>query len=1435
MALLDNVSNYLAGIKGKASQAFNQATAQGYKKQRQFGDVVAQAVPAIQQDIATRNARVAQSVQANNPFSLSQTSKNLGAILNVSDRAAQSSNPFVSGLGNLGQNVAGYYKGQVIDPLKTSLDLMNSNQAFWQDSQNPIARNLGVVAPKVLGGVGAASSAFNAIPGIGSLKGTLPVALTTGVESIRTRTNPMANWNKNLRDMNAGLGTTGLGIEGGLGTAIDVAGNFAQPDNVLALSKLTNLKKVARANPTKALPEIAIDGNSARQSIGKMHVGDFAELTKKNGPLMVLNKAVSRDPNVRASVTPQQIGDAQDWIARNSQVYLPENVIDGVFQSNVDDISQSMALAEELVKLPKGKVFGDAPTQLEDLIDIARKSKTEKEFIQLGLQKVDSMDVANDSKYLSQIYRSANQKRDQLASILSDVRAPQPKKDPFANILSKTFKKPTMGIVDEATTTKQPTRGFIKTTQASPNTAPEVAANVEGSYTPITNKATLQTAQQAIDANPQQAMSRVLGDETPTAETYTMAQDLIRRAQLEGDYDTAINIIEATAKKATTQGQAIQALSMWNRLTPEGALLYAQRLINKAGRGTLDEAKSTKITQIATELQSMPEGTDKLRKTAELAKEVQSVVPASLLQKVSTVQSMAQLLNPKTAIRNVLGNAAFQVGENLSDVVATGVDKALSIITKKRTKVLPDLGAQLSGLKTGAIEGAKDALKGVDTNPAVKSQFDIPQAGVFQNKVGRGLEKLLSLELKASDRAFYQSAYEGSISNQLRASGTKVVTDQMKEIAHHDALYRTFQDNNVVSGVFSKLKNALNAGKEWGLGDLIVKYPKTPGALIARGIDYSPAGFAKALYEASKPLMGKEFNQKAFVEAFGRAYVGTSGLITSGAILHKAGIITGSPEKDKDINALQKTSGLGGYKINISALKRFTLSGMSSEASKPQDGDTLVSYDWIQPFAIALSMGANISENKGQVKGGSIVDTVLSTFDGWTGTLAEQPLIQNLTRTLRSGDIAKAVTDTVKGAPSSFVPTAVNQVNQLTDNTSRNTQDNNPAKEAYNKTIAKIPGLSKQLPELVNVKGETMQRYQDGSNNLFNVMFNPAFVTKLKTDPGTKEALDIYERSGETSQAPRMVDSKIKVNGQNRQLTGDEVAKYQRYVGTKTTEYFNQLAQDQNFQQLDDNEKVKLMQGALTDINAEAKESLFGDVAGTSTTGEETVSGGISNKVSAARLTSIKNKISNGMAVTDSELEDAYLSEYKGMPTGSAYQQALAEDEKFATLNKITGDDNLSEEQKTALIGKLGVTRNEADYYQVATKDTDIRTAFVSDVASKATGDELMKALTELRKEINGKKVLTDGIVDDLYDQGKITKAQQTQLKSTGKKARKSGTKSIKAPTAKITAFKSFTYKKPTAKAAKFRLNLPELRARSIAKPNFKTISKKGVTIGKRA
>lgn len=728
-----------------------------------------------------------------------------------------------------------------------------------------------------------------------------------------------------------------------------------------------------------------------------------------------------------------------------------------------------------------------------------------------------------------------------------------------------------------------------------------------GTYKAITNKETIAQAQKMIadDAN---GAIRHARENPGTALSNTIELEMVKKANAEKRFDDAIDIINEVSQRSTTQGQAIQSLRLWGKMSPEGMQKYYVNTINKVNKETekqmgknakklITDPKLMEDIKIKMDnIGKMAEGRERDIETAKVLDKIAAQVPAPFLRKVATVHTMAQLLNPKTAIRNIVGNVGFMGMENISGVLGAAIDRPLSLLTGKRTKVLPDLGAQAKGFKQGWKHGLEDALLGIDTS-AMATKFDLPQGRVFRKGFMGKAETAMNIELRATDRAFYRAAYEDSLSNQMRAAKTNTPTEEMMNTAHLDGLYRTFQDENALTAVFVGLKKLMNdpahtvkfakdrPAREFGMGDFIVKYPRTPANLLSRGLAYSPAGFTKSLIEMARPLVGKKFDQRAFVDSFSRATIGSAALFGTGALLHKLGIITGKRHDDYDLAELQNQQGFGEYRINASALKRLIFGGGDT---KPQKGDKILSYDWFQPQAIPLAIGADIDANRGTEKG--LVGPLLSALATGINAFAEQPVVQGI-ETLFSGgygDYSKGVVKVLETVPSSFIPTLLSQVRQLVDNQRRETYDPMKGKESINRVKAKIPGLASTLPEKYGTLGQPLGTYPSGNNTPFNVFLNPAFVNTYNPSPEVQRVQDIYDMTGATNQVPRIADKSITVSGKKFTLSGQERSDYQRLLGQYTQEEFAKMRKD-----LKPEDAAKKMQNIMTDANTKAKKEIL--------------------------------------------------------------------------------------------------------------------------------------------------------------------------------------------------------------------------------------------------
>lgn len=770
----------------------------------------------------------------------------------------------------------------------------------------------------------------------------------------------------------------------------------------------------------------------------------------------------------------------------------------------------------------------------------------------------------------------------------------------------------------------QKDKGFLKHMKESENTEVGLLKRLyrqPRTYTPITNAETLAQAKLRISKGEAKAEEFIFRDKKPSAEKTITALELIRRYQKKGAHIKALRIVEQLDEQLRASGRAIQAAVLWDNLSPEAVVLRARKIVANTNLDLGSWQKDVRFTeQHAAELYELAkkrqEAVDPAIKE-ELDHEIGAFLnkfkKPKILDKVSSAQTQMQLLNPKTMIRNVLGNEIFFRLERLNRLTAVPIDWATSVLTGKRTVSLyKNQGEYWKNF----IRGAEIGWKGVPM-PDFSTQYDLPTQ-TFKSKWNPFFwgEKMLGATLRGMDYAALMRAKNQAIGELLylrnRAEGKGIldarriaksdideVDENILQIAQDYGKYVTFQDSNVLSRTAVGIKKLLNMNKGFGIGDIVLKYPKTPAALLMRGIEYSPAGILRSLYILSEPALkkGAAFNQREFVLALSRAITGFLGLTALGYFLADKGLITGKPDRDQDVKAFQRIVGLGRYQINYTAIRRWILSGFKPEAAEVKEGDKLISYDWAQPVAISLSIGANINQNlednAGKLSG--LGQTFLESLAGGVDTIQEQPLVSGLTRLFGYGDIMGGFIATIQGIPSSFTPTLLNQITQYYDNTGREYYDPSGIKQALNLAKRKIPGVAETLPERKDVLGRTGENFQGGSNNIFNVFFNPAFITTFTQTPEARLVLDIYKQTGDKGVFPRVAAKSLTINGEKKTLTAQEYTQLQQFIGQRTVEEFGKLAADQSFFNIPVEDQAKRMGAILTDIGKEAKEKLFGD------------------------------------------------------------------------------------------------------------------------------------------------------------------------------------------------------------------------------------------------
>ncbi len=587
-------------------------------------------------------------------------------------------------------------------------------------------------------------------------------------------------------------------------------------------------------------------------------------------------------------------------------------------------------------------------------------------------------------------------------------------------------------------------------------------------------------------------------------------------------------------------------------------------------------------------------------------------------QKVLTLSRMAKLAKYATIARNLVSNNVFDPVDSISRDISVPLDMLLSKFTGTRSVAL-DASWISKAKRKGSIDGLAMACMevGLDIDAAQRGGKYVDTTNrtfkMSDGVVSRLLstwEMMQGYALNATDE-FQKGGIEAEVQrgiDKLYEKG-KIKDDSLRNAGEQEALYRTFQDHNVLSDAALGLRNVADRVEVGGIpvGSFNVPFAQVPMNLKARSIEYSPSGFLIAahdlldVFKAAKSGTLTAAQQAKAVQGVGRALNGT--LITAlSTTLSALGIIkvTGLGDDDNE-EATDKARGLNGTQINLAAWERV-LDGTSREW---QNGDMLLSIAFLDPFNAQLITGALIAQDilDAQKNGEKVnVGTIIGdSFQGTLQSVMEMPVFSVFTEVAENynrsnaatpgGRMADAASKYLAGQVGGMVPNNIRGIAQGLDDTERDVYtSDNYWEQARDSIKASIPGLRETLPAKKDVWGNDVKN-EGGMLNYLNRTVNPGNLTRYKDDAVSSELDKISEESGESLYPQRYAPRSIKVGDEDVKLTDAQRDTYQETYGSEYYKAAQSLMQSEGYKDLPATVKAEALRQARKIAEDAAKEA----------------------------------------------------------------------------------------------------------------------------------------------------------------------------------------------------------------------------------------------------
>ena len=745
--------------------------------------------------------------------------------------------------------------------------------------------------------------------------------------------------------------------------------------------------------------------------------------------------------------------------------------------------------------------------------------------------------------------------------------------------------------------------------------------------------------------------TRKMSDEQRKKILDSVSQNAEKLRSIEkGDVDGVVDLIKDMSTERRTNG-------LWS---------------NKMGR-TMEKALE--------QAKKLPGGEAFLRDVA--ASQVRGIAydyaKPSTLEQIKAYRYLSMLSKPATPGRNLAGNMVYDPVEAVSNNIGVGLDMLLSKYTGTRS-VAADKSYFSKAKRKGMGEAALKSYieTGLDASVSnAQGKYETGGSRSFK-MVGNFLERFLSTWEKYSNYAMVTTdqMQKGGIQAEaqrgidaLEAKG-KVAKGALDGRAEETARERTFQNEGKLAQATSAVRRALNVfsikdkrGGSFGVGDLILPFTNVPGNIASAAIQYSPAGFINAGAEVVKVLNKAKAGtltaseQAKAVTDFGRAFNGTMG-IAFFAVLAGAGIMNVAGDDDKDKEALEKSEGVSGTQLNLSALNRW----IAGESTEWRDGDDLVSIGFLDPINAQMTYGALLADcykDEGltfaNVAGGNLESAFQSVMD-----LPAMSQFQEIENSLKyskadttGGKLADATFRYGASQATSFVPNVVSGVAQGVDGTVRDTYNGDTVWEnSLNAMKSKIPGLRETLPAALDNWGQEKKYTGTAAENFLNATLNPGSVTKYRTSAVNQELYRLGENI-DIKYPEKKAPNSGNRDGEKVSLDQDDRRQYQMAYGQTAYDNIQKVIRSSVYKQSSDAEKAAAIQNLLEVATSAGKKKAKLDGGDTPAWTTKSSGSVADNAVYRAKLGTAKDTLPDNARDRNGDVMQAIIKTVVGKRGGS--------------------------------------------------------------------------------------------------------------------------------------------------------------------------------------
>ena len=726
----------------------------------------------------------------------------------------------------------------------------------------------------------------------------------------------------------------------------------------------------------------------------------------------------------------------------------------------------------------------------------------------------------------------------------------------------------------------------------------EILANAvnsgELSYKALTNKALMDDAAKKLNMRGLDTMyNEVINNHNLNARTFTEEMTVLTELAKIKDYDRMKTVYLKLQDEATTMGQGLQTFTLLKKMSPEVQLMAAEKMMERM-QNELDQQYGNKAVKLEipenlkNNLLNAETEEEQAKARSAIQKELLNQQPKKLGDILNAWRYLSMLGNPRTHIRNILGNALFSPLVDIKNTIATGIENLVGSKLEHKTKAIVGFSKEDMALKQLGKEHYRTAILVNDQKYETKN-FGNSKLGNLLNK----LSNANSTAMDKEDFIFSSSRFAQSFASYIKSNGYTAenvpqdVLSKAIDYATLEAQKATYRDFNAGAEWLNKAEKSksklLRLSKQ-----ALVPFTKTPMNIIRRGVEYSPLGLMKTITADAYNLSQGKIDANTFIDNLSAGMTGTM-ISILGATLASIGIFR-TKDDDKDRKQMfDEDNGEQDYCIDLSP---FGIEGTYT-------------IDWATPDIMPLAIGAELYDIFMKSEG---IDGFEDTMDALATISAkvfdpifDTSMLSSLQSALKSyanggGEwVGNIVGSMVSSYILQFIPTLSGQIARAVDDTRRTTYPNTGLiDKTIKQALNKIPGLSILNEPYINRSGE--EDKNTGGNFFGRLIYNmvsPGYYQNKEIDKYDEEYYRLYESTGLLDAFPSSSVTSTTYDKEQYKLTDKEYTEWNKTRWSLEKEMVNDFIDSESYQYYSDEERVETIKDIRTYAQKVAKEKLL--------------------------------------------------------------------------------------------------------------------------------------------------------------------------------------------------------------------------------------------------